>query len=208
MSRLLVIGAGGHGRVVADTAREMGCWDDIAFLDERYPGFSKSGDWPVVGGGADAVHMKDQYRELIVAIGDGQLRLELLKRYRSAGFRIAVIVHPAASVSAGAKLADGTVVMAHAAVNYGAKVGLGGIINTGSSVDHDCILGDAVHVCPGAHLAGEVSVGDFGWVGIGASIVQQRHLGISVTIGAGAVVTKDIPNQATACGVPARVIKN
>jgi len=207
MKRLLIVGAGGHGRVVADVAREMGVWDKIAFIDANYSALSKSGDWPVVGTDSDAVRLREQYSDLFVAVGDGKRRGELLRHYLSQGFTVPVIAHPKASISAGAKLAPGTIVMAQSVVNYGTQIGIGGIINTSASVDHDCLLGDSVHICPGVHLAGGVSVGDCSWVGIGSNIIQQLRIGAGVVIGAGAAVIGDIPDGATACGVPAKIIK-
>jgi len=208
MKRLLIVGAGGHGQVVADVAREMGVWNEIAFLDVNYPALSRSGDWSVVGTDSDAMRLQEQYNDLFVAVGDGRRRGELLDRYLSQGFIVPVIFHSKASISAGAKLAPGTIIMAQSVVNYGAQIGIGGIINTSASVDHGCLLGNAVHICPGARLAGEVSVGDYSWVGIGSSVIQQLCIGAGVVIGAGAAVIGDIPDGATACGIPAKIIKS
>ncbi len=206
MSGLLIVGAGGHGKVVADTARQIGKWDKISFLDALYPGLQEAGDWRVVGKDEDAPGLRDTYPELIVAIGDPHLRVKLIQAFLAEGFSIPVLIHPQASVSDGAVLDAGTVVFAQAAINYGARLEMGCIVNTASSVDHDCRLGAGVHVCPGAHLAGEVVVGEYGWVGVGASVIQQITIGANTTVGAGASVVTDLPAGVTAVGIPARAV--
>jgi sugar O-acyltransferase (sialic acid O-acetyltransferase NeuD family) len=206
VSGLLVLGAGGHGRVVADTARESGSWERIVFLDTRYPDLTSSGEWQVIGNGSDMVDLRDEFSDLVVAIGDAHTRVDLLESSLTQGFNLPIIVHPHASVSRGAELGDGCVVLAQAAINYGVTAGRGCIINTGASVDHDCSLGDGVHVCPGTRLAGEVVVGSYSWLGVGASIIQQVNIGADTTVGAGAVVIGDLPDQVTAVGIPAAVL--
>ena len=205
MSGLLIVGAGGHGKVVADMARQIGKWDRISFLDALYPELKEVGDWQVVGTDEDAPGLRDAYPDLIVAIGDPNIRVKLIRAFQAEGFSIPVLVHPQASVSDSAKLEAGTVVFAQAAINYGARLGVGCIVNTSASVDHDCRLGMGVHVCPGAHLSGEVMVGERGWVGVGASVIQQITIGANTTVGAGAAVVSDLPAGVTAVGVPALV---
>ncbi len=205
MKGLLVVGAGGHGRVVADAARECGSWGRIAFLDVRYPDLSSSGDWPVLGGDVDAAGLHEEFSDLVVAIGDASTRVSMLETFLSQGFNLPAIVHPDASVSRGAELGAGCVVLAQAAINFGAVLGRGCIVNTGASVDHDCSLGDGVHVSPGAHLSGEVTVGGFSWLGVGSTVIQQVNIGSETTVGAGAVVASDLPSKVTAIGVPAVV---
>jgi sugar O-acyltransferase (sialic acid O-acetyltransferase NeuD family) len=200
---LLVVGAGGHGRVVADAARECGTWGRIAFLDSRYPELSSSGDWQVIGKDTDAINFREEFDDLVVAIGDAHIRVGMLENLLSDGFNIPTIIHPHACVSRGVILGDGCVALAQSAVNYGAVVGRGCIINTGATVDHDCSLGDGVHVCPGAHLSGEVKVGDCSWLGVGSSVIQRVKIGADTTVGAGSVVTGDLPDRVTAVGVPA-----
>jgi sugar O-acyltransferase (sialic acid O-acetyltransferase NeuD family) len=207
MSGLLVVGAGGHGKVVADTAAELGRYDRIAFLDDRYPELTQVEDWPVLGRCGDARTRRDDFFDLVVGIGDNARRLEMSLRYLTDGFRLATIVHPRAFVSSRATLGAGTVVLAQAALNAGARTGRTCILNTGSTVDHDCSLEDAVHICPGAYLGGSVSVGPCSWIGIGSSISHDVGIGRNVIIGAGAAVVSDIPDDVTAGGVPARVIR-
>lgn len=202
--KLLIAGAGGHGRVVADTAAADPAWSDIAFVDDGIPASTTIAAWPVLGRIADLGRMVGSFDACIPACGDARLRLAHMDRAIAAGFRVPVIVHPRAWVSARADLGGGTVAFAGAVINIGASVGRGCIINTGATVDHDCRLADGVHICPGAHLAGGVSLGARSWFGIGAVAKQGIRIGADVTVGAGAVCLRDVPDGATVFGVPAR----
>ncbi|MBP9207625.1 MAG: NeuD/PglB/VioB family sugar acetyltransferase [Kofleriaceae bacterium] len=201
---LLVVGAGGHGKVVADAALATGRWRSVVFVDDRHPGLTEVLGFPVVGPLAALPALRGAHPEAIVAIGAGAARLVVLAQLAELGFRVPVIVHPRAHVSPHARLGDGTVVMAQAAVNPGSVLGLGVIVNTGAIVDHDAALADGVHVCPGACLAGTVTAGPRAWIGVGACVRQGIVIGPDVTVGAGAVVVHDLPAGVTAIGVPAR----
>ncbi len=204
MPVLLIIGAGGHGKVVADAALEAGLWDEIVFLDDAWPEKKHNGHWDVHGRVNQFSEWRRRCTHAVVAIGNNQLRMELQAKLDAAGFALATIVHPSAQVSRFAKLGSGSVVFANAVVNVGAEVGDAAIINTAATIDHDCRLGHGVHVSPGGHLGGGVTVGEFSWVGIGAAIRHCIVIGTNVTIGAGAVVVSDIEDNITAVGSPAR----
>ncbi len=208
MSNLLIVGAGGHGKVVAETAQAMGAWERIAFLDDRHGELDGTLRWPVAGSFDDAEALRSEYEDAVVAVGDAHLRLTLLKQLSHEKFRLPSLIHPAAWVSPSARLGEGCVVFAQAAANADAHIGRGVIINTGATVDHDCVIGDGVHICPGAHLAGEVHIGEASWVGIGASVIQQVRIGSGVTVGAGAAVIHEIGDGATVAGVPATLLKS
>lgn len=207
MAGLLVLGAGGHGKVVADAALALGRWDRVAFLDDRFPALAVVMGLPVLGRFDDAPAHRAAHPDAVVAIGHCRTRLRALERLAAWGFGLPTLVHPAAWVSPSATLGEGTVVFAQVAINACARLGRGCIANTGSSVDHDAALGDGVHVCPGARVAGEVTVGDATWLGIGCSVIQRVTVGADVTVGAGAAVVRDLPDGVTALGVPARVAK-
>ena len=211
MAALLLLGAGGHARVVAETALATGRFSSIAFLDDRCCGPEQLPDqlgWPVIGSLTAALdpQIRQQFSAALVAIGNASIRVRWLPILASAGYEVPVVSHPTAWVSPSAQLGAGSVVFAQSSIQAQVMIASGAILNTGCSVDHDAQLGKGVHVCPGAHLAGDVQVGDRSWIGIGASVIQQICIGDDVTVGAGAVVVCDLPNGVTAVGVPARVL--
>lgn len=211
MAGLLLLGAGGHARVVAETALATGRFSRIAFLDDRCTGPAQLPDqlgWPVIGPFAAALdpQIRQELPAALVVIGNAAVRLKWLPRLAAAGYELPVLIHPTAWVSPSAQLGSGSVVFAQAAIQAQAVIGSGAILNTGCSVDHDAQLGDGVHICPGARLAGEVQVGDRSWIGIGSSVIQQIRIGANVTVGSGAAVVRDLPDGVTAVGVPARLL--
>jgi len=202
--KLLILGAGGHGKVVGESARASGGWSELLFFDDRWPSLEFCGPWPVVGTGAMLVGEIGAGCQAFVAIGHCMTRLSWLRRFRAAGVKIAVVAHPSAVISTGTLIEEGCFLAPCAVLNIGSRVGLGCIINTSATIDHDCRLGDGVHVCPGANLGGEVNVGDASWVGIGSAIRHGLNIGSGVTIGAGAAVVADVADGLTVVGVPAR----
>jgi sugar O-acyltransferase (sialic acid O-acetyltransferase NeuD family) len=201
---LLILGAGGHGKVAADCAAAQGLWSAIEFYDDRWPSLSACADWPVVGAGAGLLSRKSGASQAFIAIGDAETRLAWIGRLRDAGSELATIVHPRAVVSAGASIGPGSLVVAGAVVNIGARLEEGVIVNTGATIDHDCVIGPGAHICPGAHLAGNVEVGRGAWIGVGAAVRQGVKIGAGSVIGAGAAVVHDIAAGVKAYGVPAR----
>jgi sugar O-acyltransferase (sialic acid O-acetyltransferase NeuD family) len=202
-SRLAVLGAGGHGKVVADTARRAG-WTEVVFFDDRWPDVRCVGPWVVAGGTAELLSTHHEFDGTVVAVGDNARRLARLRELSGAGATLPAVVDPGAFVSAHATLGPGSVVLAAAAVNAFAVLGAGCIVNTGASVDHDCVLGDGVHVSPGAHLGGSVRVGEAAWIGLGAAVRDGVVIGCGATVGVGAAVVGDVPERVTVVGVPAK----
>ena len=200
MSDLLIIGAGGHGRVVADIASKRCA--NVAFLDDEVP----SGDlpWPLLGSLALFDQVQADFGGFIVGVGGNAQRIDIAERLERLGGTLTSVVDPSAVVSPHAKIGSGTVVMPQAAINYGAELGRSCIVNTGATVDHDCRLGDGVHVSPGAHLAGGVTVGARAWIGVGASVREGVTVAEDVIVGAGAAVVGDLSPGSVVKGVPAR----
>lgn len=205
MKRLALLGASGHGKVVADAAL-AGDWDAVEFFDDGWPQRQHNGPWPVAGDSAALLARLREFQGVIVSIGDCAVRWAKHQTLQAAGVPLVTVVHPAAVVSRYAALGVGTVVMAGAVVNIDTVVGQAGIINTGATVDHDCRLGDAVHICPGVHLSGNVQVGHGSWVGVGAAVKQGTAIGQRVMVGAGAVVVQAVPDGLTVIGNPAMPI--
>ena len=198
---LLIIGAGGHGRVIADVAARVGTYQKIAFLDDGIP--QRPLHYPCLGKSGDAQQFLEAY-DLIVAIGNAHVRKRIMARLSALGASFATVVAPEAVVSKDVRLGEGTVVMPGAIINTGAEIGTGVIINTAASVDHDCVVGDFCHVSVGARLCGTVSVGADSWIGAGATVINNIQICGGCMIGAGAVVVKDILEEGTYLGVPAR----
>ena len=195
--KLMIVGAGGHGRVCADIAALLG-YAEISFLDDGAPIGGA-----VKGTSTDAARYFDEY-DFFVAIGNAATRGRLLAELAAQGATLATLVHPKSAVARDAALGAGVAVMAGAVVNAGARLADGVIVNTCASVDHDCVLGACVHVAVGAHLCGTVTVGDGTWIGAGAIVIHNVAVTGGCMIGAGAVVVKDIIEQGTYLGVPAR----
>lgn len=202
MRQLVIIGAGGHGKVIADIAQKQG-YTDIMFLDDD-ESVHACGKYPVVG----KVEQFRQYGgDVIVAIGNAVLRQKIQTQLMEAGRNIPVLIHTNAVVAKDVEIGIGTVIMAGAVVNTGTHIGKGCIINTCASVDHDNIIEDYVHVSVGSHVAGSVHVGERTWIGIGTSIVNNIEICNDCLIGAGAVVVKNIECPGTYVGVPARRLR-
>ena len=201
--KLLIIGAGGHGRVIADIADRAGCYKSIAFLDDCPPTVPLSHSY--LGACSNAqLYLKDY--DVIVAIGNTDVRADFMSRLSALQASFATIISPDAVVARDVVLGEGTVVMPGTVINTGARIGVGVIINTASSVDHDCTVGDFCHVSVGSHLCGKVTVGDRVWVGTGATVINRIAICADCMIGAGAVVVRNINESGTYIGVPAKKV--
>ena len=203
MSALLLVGAGGQGRVVADIAEVLG-YDSVAFADDQWPGLAANRDWPVVGAFGDLARLRQRYNAALVSVGNNRARLSLHRKLAELAFDIPTLIHPSAVVSPYARIGRGSVAAMNAVVGAFAIVGEAVILNTACTIDHDCAIADAAHISPGANLAGGVKVGTCSWIGIGASVRELVAIGDNVTIGGGSAVVSDIEDGVTAFGVPAR----
>lgn len=205
-NNLLILGAGGHGKIVADCAKETGIYERIAFLDDSKKGQTVLG-MPVLGTFSDAELYKNEFTHSFIALGNNQQRIDLIERMISFCYQVPVIIHPSAVISKYAEVSEGSLVLAGVIVNADAKIGRGCIINTSASIDHDCKLGAGVHISPGARLGGMVTIGDFTWVCIGASIANNINIGSGSVVAAGAAVVTDVDSNTMVAGVPAKMKK-
>ena len=194
--KLTIIGASGHGKVVADIAMLRG-YDEIVFLDDDEE-ITNCYGYPVIGKTDQVVES-----DCVVAIGQAESRAKLME-----GKKIVTLIHPNAVIAKDVKIGVGTVVMAGTVINPGTVIGRGCIVNTCSSIDHDCSIGDFTHISVGAHLSGTVVVGSNVWIGAGATVSNNIQICNNCIIGAGAVVIKDINRVGTYVGVPAKRIAN
>lgn len=199
VKRLVIIGASGHGKVIADIAVKNG-YEDIVFLDDD-ENVKECAGFPVIGKTCEAEAMDG---DKIIAIGNSQIR----ERIQSNLSNVATLIHPAAVVSRRVTIGAGSVVMAGAVINSDAVIGNGCIVNTGSSVDHDCVIGKYSHISVGAHVAGTCVIGEHTWIGAGATVSNNVNICGGSIIGAGAVVSKDIDKMGTYVGVPAKRVGN
>lgn len=202
--QLIVIGAGGHGKVVADIAEKCG-YSDILFFDDC-PSAKFCGKYAVVGKASEAINCKKS--DFIVAIGNADIRRRLQSELSANGLCAVSLVHPSAVVASDVQIGVGTAIMAGAVINPGAEIGEGCIVNTCASVDHDCRIGDFAHISVGARVCGTVTVGENTWIGAGTTIINNVAIASDSTIGAGAVVIGDITECGTYVGVPAKKIKD
>lgn len=196
--KMIIIGASGHGKVVADLAIKNG-YEILGFLDDGGPTGENFG-FPILG---EVKKILDhaQECEFVIAIGNNGIRKKIAESYP---VKWAKLIHPTAVIALGAEIGQGTVVMANAVINPDAKIGNHCIINTAAVVEHDNFLEDYVHISPNAALAGTVSVGEKTHIGIGAVVKNNITITSDVVVGAGAVVVKNIQEQGTYCGVPAK----
>lgn len=198
----MIIGASGHGRVVADIAKRLEAYSEISFLDDdlekRMPGYQ------LLGSVREYEKWKDTH-EFIVAVGNCRIRSEIQKKLEE-NAEIATLVHPNAVLGENVVLGAGTVIMANAVINSASILGKGVIVNTGSTIDHDCRIGNYVHAAPGSHISGTVFIGDRVWIGVGSCIVNNVSICDECVIGAGAAVIADIEEKGTYAGVPAKRI--
>lgn len=202
--KLVIIGASGHGKVVADIALKNG-YETILFLDDNEK-IRNCGHYSVVGTSQDVMRYK-QF-DFIVAIGNSIARQKIINELLAKGLHVCKLIHPSANVAEDTSIDIGTVIMAGAVVNSETEIGKGCIINTSSSVDHDCRIESFVHVAVGAHIAGTVHIGERTWIGAGATIRNNIEIANDCMIGLGAAVVGDIKEKGTYIGVPAKKMKN
>ena len=199
LNRLIIIGASGHGKVVADIAKLCG-YTNIVFLDND-PIIKKCAGYTVLG--TDTL-TKDLDGNVFIAVRNAGARKKLMERDSDRIFP--VLIHPDSVIADDVEIGSGSVVMAGTVINPGTRIGMGVIVNTSSSIDHDCVVENYSHISVGAHLRGIVVVGDSVWIGAGATISNNVNICGGCTIGAGVVVIKDIEEEGTYIGVPAKMM--
>jgi UDP-perosamine 4-acetyltransferase len=207
--RIIIVGAGGHGRVVLDILRAEGQYEIAGFVDATPALAGRRVEGLPVFGPANVLPKVRQQRihGAVVAIGDCRVRQKYAQLLKEQGFQLVNAVHPRATVAPSATLGENVVIATNACVCAHATIGNSVILNTSCVVDHECQIGDGVHICPGAILGGRVRVEPEAWIGLGSNIIQCITIGHSAVVGAGATVIRDVPDRATVVGVPARVIK-
>jgi UDP-perosamine 4-acetyltransferase len=206
---VLIVGAGGHGKVVLDCLRAAGECNPIGFVDaDTSLAGTSIGGLPVFGPPNQLPKIRStKIKSAIIAIGDNRTRRSYARMLIDQGFDLINAIHPHACVSATAHIGRNVVIAAGAIVCTEARIGDSVVVNTAAVVDHECEIGEAAHICPTVALAGRVRVGEGAFIGIGAKVIPCLSIGEYAIVGAGAVVIRDVPAHATAVGVPAKVIK-
>lgn len=204
--RVVVIGAGGHAKVVIEAVRALG-GEVVGLVDAALATPPVLGA-PVLGGDEMLPCLRAQGLDaVVVALGGNILRERVGRQVQELGFVLPTVVHPSALVSPSAKMGMGVVVMARAVVGTEVSIGDLAIVNTGAVLDHDCKLGTAAHVAPGCALAGNVRVGVRTLIGVGSAVRPGIRIGADVIVGTGSAVVSDVPDGATVAGVPARLLR-
>ncbi len=202
MSKMVIFGAGGHAKVVADIALKNG-FEIEGFLDDNSSVSGVMG-YPVLGKLDDCVKYKETH-VFAMGIGNNAVRKMIFEKYSD--YEYPTLIHPTASIGIETKIGKGTVVMPMVVVNACAEVGEFSILNSSSVIEHDCKIGDYTLIAPRATICGTVKIGDFVWMGAGSVVNQTVKICDGVTVGSGAVVAKDITESGTYVGVPATKIK-
>ena len=207
-SKLVVWGASGHARVVAEIIRLRGDYEIVGFLDDFNPRrHNEEFCGSIIIGGREQLGLlgRTGVKHVILGFGDCRARLALSELVRLKGLRLATAVHPRATIAGDVEIGPGAVVAAGAVVNPASRIGQSTIVNTSAVVEHEAVVEDGCHIGPGARLGARVMVGPGTFVGMGATVNSGVRLGAGAVIGAGALVLRDVPDEVVAYGVPARV---
>lgn len=206
MNDVVIVGAGGHARVVVDILQQNGDYNIVGLVDET----NVDGFWEIPIIGTDE-NIQDIFnagaRNAFVAIGSNERRKRIISFLEGIGFKLINVISRSAIVSERIKLGTCIAVMPGAVINAGSVIEDGCIINTNASVDHECNLGNCVHIAPGTNIAGNVKIGECTFIGTGSCAVDGITIGANVLVGAGTVLIRDIEDNCTVVGSPARKIR-
>jgi acetyltransferase EpsM len=207
MNPIVVIGDGGHSKVIQDIIFAMGYYKIIAILDDKYKDIqNREGTLYGPISTLSSIVVREKKIKFIIAIGNNRVRSEFVKRLGFQKERYATLIHPSAIISPSASIGEGTVVMPNCVINANTEIGKHVIINTGAIVEHDNHISDYVHISPNTTLTGNVFVGEGTHIGASATVIPGIKIGEWSLVGAGSTVIKDIPAFSKAVGSPTRLI--
>jgi len=208
VDRVVVVGAGGHSRVVISILESLGKYEIIGVADryldyfgEQILGYNIKYSWDAL-----PVLLKEGVKFAVIAVGNNKERESLYNNLIEMGFLIPNIVHISSLLEQNVVLNNGNQICMGVIMSSSVTVGSNNIINTGSLLDHEVDVGNNVFIAPGCCIAGRVKIGDNVFIGIGVNIIENIKIGNNAVIGAGSVVLEDIPDNATFVGVPAKMI--
>lgn len=187
MNNLLIIGAGGHGKVVAEAAELQNKYNEISFLDDN-ENLKEIYNFKVIGRVNDFKDFKNKYKYAFVAIGNNEVRLGLIEKLIKEGFIVPNIIHPRVSVSKYSKVGIGTAILSGAVVNTNSSIGKGCILNINSTIDHDSVISDGVHISSGAIIRSMVNIGELSTIKAGACITEGKVIEKNTIINSGIVI--------------------
>lgn len=213
MKDIVIIGAGGHAKVIADIIlKRKELLNEkiniVGFLDDGYKNlkYNKIFDIPILGDTSLIENLeKNKKYNYIMGIGSNEVRKKIYSKFPTLNYYTAI--HPTAVIGLDVSIGKGTVVMSNVVVNSGTRIGDHCILNTGSIVEHDNTVGNYSHLSPNSILCGTITIGENSWIGAGSIVIQNKKIGKDSIIGAGSVIIKDIPNNCTVVGNPGRIIK-
>jgi UDP-perosamine 4-acetyltransferase len=206
--KAVIVGSGGHAKVVIDILRSSRTYDLIGLTDTD-PNIKTTMGLPILGNDSILPQLHAEgIKYCFVAIGDNKRREEISDYVKGMGFDLINAISPYSWKSTSVDLGEGIAIMPGAVINAESVIDDNAIINTGATVDHDCVIGSSSHVAPGCSIAGNVHVGRGEFLGIGCKVIPKMTIGEWTTVGAGSVVVEDLPGHSIAFGVPARIIKN
>lgn len=200
--KILFLGAGGHGLVLADIAKKIG-YKEIKFLDDQA---NKYFTYEIIGRLNDFSKYQESY-DLFVSIGNNKVREKITKRLKQKNCHQVNLIHPSSVLSESVSIAEGICIMPNVVINAQSQIGTGCILNTSSSIDHEAVIKDFVHISPGCHLSGQVTIGERCWLGTGCNIINNITICDNCIIGAGATIIKNIDTSGTYISMPLRRIK-
>ena len=205
---VIIIGAGGHAKVLLDCLRLQGI-KVIGALD-KFPNPKNEGaELPIIGDDSAISAYSSDAVELVNglgSVGDTSLRTDIFSKFKNQGYRFRQVIHPSATVAEDCILGEGVQILAGVVVNTGTRIAADSIVNTGAIVDHECNIGSHVHIAPGVTLSGGVQVGDYSHIGTGATVIQGITIGEKALVAAGAVVVHDVAARKKVLGVPAKAL--
>ncbi len=210
MEKIVIIGGGGHARVLISIVKKLNRFDILGYVDTQDRGIIF--DVNYLGDDAILQSIITQFPQCSAALGigtvhTGEKRRSIYQRIKKIGFSFPSIVSPVAVVNSNTEIYEGVVIMDGAVINCGSIIGQGSIINTNSTIDHDCTIGEFVHIAPGSVLCGNVTVGFLTLIGAGATVIQGISIAGNCVIGAGSVIIENIDETGTFAGNPARRIQ-
>ena len=208
MDKIVIIGAGGFGRevhwLIEEINKQNRNWDFLGYVDDHIPVGTILNGYPVLG---SIEWLNSQAFNVVCAIGDPNIKKSVLNKLSNSNNKFPILIHPDVRISNYVDIGEGSIICSGCIITVNIKIGKHVIINLDSTVGHDAIIMDYSTILPSVNISGHVTINERVSVGTGAKIIQGLSIGENTIIGAGAIVTKDIPANVVAVGMPAKAIK-